>query len=142
MWCSSNRVAQQVEAFLDRAKGYECKATELEAMLTKANKIISNLEHEEPVIRVQMLVPWSRIVVSPPPSLLNDDGGACLVFVSPTANDRMALDAIAAKFVPGDVQVSAILATAQHVQRPMMLPGGAMPMMAGNPMIMAAPPAE
>lgn len=45
------------------------------------------------------------------------------------------VDAIAANVVPGEVQVSPIPAAAQQVQRPMILPAGAMPMMAGNPMM-------
>ena len=48
------------------------------------------------------------------------------------------VDAIAANVVPSEVQVSPIPTVAQQVQRPMMLPAGAMPMMAGNPMLAPA----
>jgi hypothetical protein len=47
----------QVKSYLARAKEHESKAAEREAMLTKANKTISNLEQEEAAIREQMLVP-------------------------------------------------------------------------------------
>ena len=48
------------------------------------------------------------------------------------------VDAIAANVVPGDVQVSPVPVAPQHAQRPMMLPAGAMPMIAGGPMMMGA----
>ena len=48
---------RQAEAHLDRAKEHESKAAEYQAMLTKTNKIVSNLEREESAIREQMLVP-------------------------------------------------------------------------------------
>ena len=47
----------QVEEHLDRAKEHENRAAELEAMLTKTKKIVSNLECEEAAVREQMLVP-------------------------------------------------------------------------------------
>ena len=47
----------QVEEHLDRAKEHENRAAELEAMLTKTKKIVSNLECEEAAAREQMLVP-------------------------------------------------------------------------------------
>jgi hypothetical protein len=52
------------------------------------------------------------------------------------------VDAIAANVVPSEIQISPVPTAAQQVQRPMMLPAGAMPMMAGNPMMMGGPPAE
>jgi hypothetical protein len=52
------------------------------------------------------------------------------------------VDAIAVNVVSAEVQVSPVLTAAQQVQRPMMLPAGAMPMMAGNAMMMGGPQAE
>lgn len=47
----------QVKVHLGRAKEHDRKVAEREAMLTKVNKIVSELEREEVAIRDQMLVP-------------------------------------------------------------------------------------
>jgi uncharacterized coiled-coil DUF342 family protein len=48
---------QQVKTCLARAHEHDRKAAEYKSMLTKADRIISDLEHEESVIREQMLAP-------------------------------------------------------------------------------------
>jgi hypothetical protein len=47
----------QVKVHLARAKEHDRKAAERESLLTKANKIVNDLEREETAIREQMLVP-------------------------------------------------------------------------------------
>jgi hypothetical protein len=48
---------RDVKAYLERAKQHDRKIAECEAAMAKVDKAISNLEHEEAAIRVQMLVP-------------------------------------------------------------------------------------
>jgi hypothetical protein len=47
----------QIKVHLARAKEHERKAAEREAMLTKANRIVADMEREEAAIRKEMLVP-------------------------------------------------------------------------------------